>query len=189
MKDVHLNRRCYRILLQAMSRPGRVFRLEKEEREESPFFPFLAIARCLLDQEVSFCVFGEDAMKPAMISATGARAAGLQEADFIFASRGTGRAIMEAKRGTPESPEEGATLISCVNEPGTDGLDRCRVRLVGPGIPGKEGISPEMSGIGPEDLRALQTANAEYPMGVDAVFVRKDGSVMCIPRSCRIQLR
>ena len=187
MEDVHLNRDCYRILLQAMSRPGRVFRLQREERR-ADFFPFLAIARCLLDQEVSFCTVEGDAMDSAIIGVTGARAASLQEADFIFTLGASGGAILQAKRGTPESPEQGATVICCVKEKRVDPLERLSVCLAGPGIPAREGIVPEM-GIALEDMRALQAANADYPMGVDTVFVRKDGRMMCIPRSCRIELR
>lgn len=189
MENVHLNRKNYRILLLAMSSPGRMFRLDKEE-QEGVLFPHLAIARCLLDQEVSFCVFGGETMDSAIISATGARSATLQDADFIFTFGATGGVpILQAKRGSPEAPEQGATLVCCVSEERVDPLDGLRVRLAGPGIPANEGIVPEMSGIALEDLRALQTANADYPIGVDAIFVCQDGGTMCIPRSCRIQLR
>jgi alpha-D-ribose 1-methylphosphonate 5-triphosphate synthase subunit PhnH len=39
------------------------------------------------------------------------------------------------------------------------------------------------------ELRELQTANADYPLGVDALFVRPNGEVMALPRSTRIRLR
>jgi alpha-D-ribose 1-methylphosphonate 5-triphosphate synthase subunit PhnH len=192
MQNDHRNQKNYRTLLQAMSRPGRMLRLEQED-PVSPLFPCLAIAECLLDQEVSVCVTGDGTgndRQSAVIRATGARPASLLEADFVFVFGAPGEcSILQAKRGSLEFPEEGATIVYCMNEQRPDALDRFQVRLIGPGIAGDIGIVPEMRGLALEDLRELQAADADYPMGVDAIFSRKDGALMCIPRSCRICLR
>jgi alpha-D-ribose 1-methylphosphonate 5-triphosphate synthase subunit PhnH len=46
-----------------------------------------------------------------------------------------------------------------------------------------------MRGIPAPELQALSEVNADYPLGVDAFFVRPSGEVMAIPRSTRIQVR
>ena len=51
------------------------------------------------------------------------------------------------------------------------------------------GIAPEMGGIAIEEFQELMAVNADYPLGVDAFFVRPSGEVMGLPRSTRIQVR
>jgi len=48
---------------------------------------------------------------------------------------------------------------------------------------------PEMDGIPIEEFQALMAVNADYPLGVDAFFVRSSGEVMGLPRSTRILVR
>lgn len=195
-----LQRNCqknYRILLDAMSRPGRVARLTGIA-EETPFASALAIGRCLLDHEVSLCAIGNDsapALQSALVQATGAATGPSERADFLFivGDRGNG-AVEHAKRGRPESPEEGATLIYCLEDEGKKRApasvsQRLRIRLSGPGIAGTAGIMPEMAGIPQTEYEILMTVNADYPLGVDTFFVRPDGGVMALPRSTRIQVR
>jgi len=61
--------------------------------------------------------------------------------------------------------------------------------LTGPGIPGPSGIAPEMPGIPVQEFQDLMIVNADYPLGVDAFFVRPNGEVMGLPRSTRIRVR
>jgi hypothetical protein len=105
---------------------------------------------------------------------------------WLGGSRGGARL---AKRGAPESPEDGATLVYCLESQPAVVCDRLRVRLAGPGIPGRDGIAPEMDGIPIEEFQALMAVNADYPLGVDAFFVRPSGEVMGLPRSTRILVR
>jgi alpha-D-ribose 1-methylphosphonate 5-triphosphate synthase subunit PhnH len=182
----------YRRLLQALSRPGRVVRLEPVDGP-GPFAAARAVAECLLDSDVGFCVAGNGgaaALQAAIAGATGARVSPLEEADFIFFVEGGGRGgVCRARRGALESPEDGATLVYCVDPPPAGGAERFRVRLTGPGIPGAGGIAPEMAGITVEAFQALVIVNADFPLGVDAFFVRPDGELMGLPRSTRIQVR
>jgi alpha-D-ribose 1-methylphosphonate 5-triphosphate synthase subunit PhnH len=46
-----------------------------------------------------------------------------------------------------------------------------------------------MGGIAIEEFQELMAVNADYPLGVDAFFVRPSGEVMGLPRSTRIQVR
>ncbi|MCU0605691.1 MAG: phosphonate C-P lyase system protein PhnH [Desulfobacterales bacterium] len=189
---IHRSQKNYRRLLQALSRPGRVVRLETVDGP-APFAAARALAECLLDSEVGFCVAGSGgaaALQAAIAGATGARVSSLEDADFIFFIDGGGRGgVCRARRGAFESPEDGATLVYCVDPPPAGGPERFRVRLTGPGIPGPAGIAPEMAGIPIAEFQALVTVNADYPLGVDAFFVRPDGELMGLPRSTRIQVR
>jgi alpha-D-ribose 1-methylphosphonate 5-triphosphate synthase subunit PhnH len=190
--SVRRSQKNYRRLLQALSRPGRVVRLEAMDGM-SPFAAATAFAECLLDSEVGFCVMGHggaQALQPAIAGVTGARPEPLEAADFVFftgaASQG---GVRRARRGGLECPEDGATLVYCLDSQPAGGSERFRVRLTGPGIPGAGGIAPEMRGIPVEEFRELMKANFDYPLGVDAFFLRPSGEVMGLPRSTRIQVR
>jgi alpha-D-ribose 1-methylphosphonate 5-triphosphate synthase subunit PhnH len=186
------NQKNYRSLLQSLSRPGRVVRLEVLGGI-SPLAAAKAFAECLLDPEVAFCVMGngsEEALQTAIVGATGARTVPLADADFVF-FMGTGGqgSLSHTRRGSPEAPEEGATLVYCLESPPAEVSDRFRVRLTGPGIPEPSGIAPEMPGIPVQPFQDLMIVNADYPLGVDAFFVRPNGEVMGLPRSTRIRVR
>jgi alpha-D-ribose 1-methylphosphonate 5-triphosphate synthase subunit PhnH len=188
----HRRQKNYRGLLRALSRPGRIVHLDGLDGMTS--FPAVeAFAECLLDSAVGFCVIGSGRSQPlqtAIADATGARPDRLESADFIFFSEGGSRGnACLAKRGAPESPEDGATLVYCLESQPAAVCDRLRVRLAGPGIPGRDGIAPEMDGIPIEEFQALMAVNADYPLGVDAFFVRSGGEVMGLPRSTRILVR
>jgi alpha-D-ribose 1-methylphosphonate 5-triphosphate synthase subunit PhnH len=153
----------------------------------------MAIAECLLDSEVGFCATGSafaHGLQRAIAEATGARTECLEAADFVFFSEGDSRGgVHRAKRGRSEFPEEGATLVYCLESPPAEVSDRFRVRLTGPGIPEPSGIAPEMRGIPVQAFQDLMIVNADYPLGVDAFFVRPNGEVMGLPRSTRIRVR
>ena len=185
------NQKNYRSLLQAMSRPGRVFRLDALGAVSS-FAAAMAIGECLLDPEVSLCVIGNGGvtLQAVLVGATQVRTESLKTADFIFVCgvRSQG-GVRLAKRGRLEFPEEGATLVYCMDSLPAGASDRFRVRLTGPGITGQGGIAPEMRGVPVEEFQELMAVNTDYPLGVDAFFVRPNGELMALPRSTRIQVR
>jgi alpha-D-ribose 1-methylphosphonate 5-triphosphate synthase subunit PhnH len=186
------NQKSYRSLLKAMSRPGRVFRLEALGAV-SPFAAAMAVGECLLDSEVSLCVIGNgsvQALQTVLVAATQVRTESLETADFIFVcgvqSQG---GVRLAKRGRLESPEEGATFVYCMDYQPACASDRFRIRLTGPGIAGQGGIAPEMRGVPVEEFQELTAVNADYPLGVDVFFARTNGELMALPRSTRIHVR
>ena len=190
--DSHRNQKNYRSLLQAMSRPGRVFRLEAVSAS-APFAAPLSVAESLLDPEVSLCVIGAasaNALQAALVAATRARAESRESADFVFVCGAQSQgAVREVKRGRLEFPEEGATLVYCVDSRPAGASGRFHIRLTGPGIGEPGGIAPEMTGVPVEEFQELAAVNADYPLGVDAFFVRPTGEVMALPRSTRIHVR
>jgi alpha-D-ribose 1-methylphosphonate 5-triphosphate synthase subunit PhnH len=114
----------------------------------------------------------------------------VDRADFLVVVGSDSRGgLTAARRGSHEYPEDGATVIYSLDGAGVPSSDRFRVRLEGPGIAEAGGRVPDMRGVPVPELRALSEVNADYPLGVDAFFVRPSGEVMAIPRSTRIQVR
>jgi alpha-D-ribose 1-methylphosphonate 5-triphosphate synthase subunit PhnH len=186
------SQQTYRRLLQAVSRPGRVFRLEAQNAP-SAFPAAMAVGECLLDPAVSLCVIGNGrapALQAELVGATQVRTELAASADFlfVFGARSRGGARL-AKRGRLEFPEEGATLVYCLDLLEAGASERFRIRLTGPGIAGEGGIAPEMGGVPVAEFQELMDINADYPLGVDAFFVRPNGDVMALPRSTRIHVR
>jgi alpha-D-ribose 1-methylphosphonate 5-triphosphate synthase subunit PhnH len=159
----------------------------------SPQASISAVMECLLDHEVSACLLGSgrgsDALAAALV-ATGARPRPVDQADYLVVAGGDSQGALAAARlGSHEYPEDGATVIYGLDGPEGSASDRFRVRLEGPGIAESGGRAPDMRGLPLGELRALSRLNAEYPLGVDAFFVRPSGEVIGIPRSTRIHVR
>lgn len=192
MVNSHQHQKNYRVLLDAMSRPGRLTRLAAID-ENAPFAAALAIGHCLLDHEVSLCTMGHHStqLQATLTAATRVRIEALETADFLFISGAWSRnCVNQVKRGHLTSPEEGATVVYCLDNSGPSAAEqRLRIRLTGPGIASANGIIPEMSGIALMEFETLMVVNADYPLGVDAFFVRPNGELMALPRSTRIQVR
>ncbi len=186
------NQKNFRVLLGALGRPGLAVRLETNEAPW-PLAAALAVGTCLLDHEVSLCVVGSNrgpTLFSALTAATGVRADTLEQADFVFVADGRDRrSARRAKHGSPEAPQDGATLVYCLDGAPANSADRLRIRLSGPGIAATDGIAPELPGIALETFQQLLEVNADYPLGVDALFVRPDGQLMGLPRSTRIRVR
>ncbi len=186
------SQRIFRALLAAFSRPGRIARLEPGD-PAAPFACARALARCLLDETVSYCVAGESPearrLGEFLGRETRARPAGVEEADFLWIW-GAGRGVLSRpRRGTAEEPQQGATVVCCLGPgPASPTPERLRVRLSGPGIGAASGIAPEMDGIPLFVFEELAAVNAEFPLGVEAVFLQPEGALMAIPRSTRIRI-
>jgi len=177
--------RIYRILLTAMSHPGRAYALPTGEDWPTGL---LAIAQTLFDHEVGFTVIGEqDAQAAAaeIYAITKARAVEVAEADFIIILGGdSGGTIEQAKRGHPAYPDQNATLIYIVEA--LDPRNAPIVRLSGPGIAGK--TEPVVRGLTRGEYERLRALNQEYPLGLDCFVLDGQDRVMCIPRSTHIMI-
>jgi alpha-D-ribose 1-methylphosphonate 5-triphosphate synthase subunit PhnH len=174
----------FRVLLQAMSRPGSVCLAPQASETTGRHDLLIKILRCLMDNEVTCHVFddpGEDLYRE-IYRATCSSRVDLSTADFLIFSQGTSRGgVTAARRGTLEYPDSGATVVYLVDELGEcDG----EADLHGPGIDGT--LRPLISGLAAGELELLRESNAEFPLGLDALFLDNNGRIMCIPRSTRI---
>lgn len=166
-----------------MSHPGKVYRLDDFDID-----PLMVVIQTLIDQEVSFCVVGEDNSLLQLIhERTKSPLAEIREADFIIVPEGSSYGdIYKAKRGTPEYPDHGATIIYKVEALGGEENGKASVTLTGPGI--ETETRPVVKGLISGEFVDLADVNAEFPLGVDCIFVDNAYRVMCIPRSTRLKV-
>jgi alpha-D-ribose 1-methylphosphonate 5-triphosphate synthase subunit PhnH len=181
-----LDQNIFRTLLDALSAPGRRLPLPGHVLQRSRV-PAARVLDVLFDQETSFAVTGPGAaaLTEEIRLATGARPVAVPEADFLVVlGPWTDGALRCARRGRPENPEEGATVLYLLDD--RDGVPPSSSFLLqGPGIrPGLD-QPPEMPGLFRDELRLLGEVNSDFPLGVDAFFLDRE-SVMAVPRSVGI---
>jgi len=166
-----------------MSHPGKVYSLDDVDID-----PLMVVIQTLIDQDVSFCVVGEDIGLLQLIhERTRAPLAEIGEADFVIVPEGGSYGdIYKAKRGTPEYPDHGATIIYKAEALGGEGNGKASVALTGPGI--ETETRTAVKGLISGEFVDLADVNSEFPLGVDCIFVDNAYRVMCIPRSTRLKV-
>jgi alpha-D-ribose 1-methylphosphonate 5-triphosphate synthase subunit PhnH len=209
LEETMKTQRAFRALLQAMSHPGRIYPLSGDTDKNSGLMDkagLMLVLRTLLDHEVRFSVAGPAAgsLEKAVFRLTGSRSAPVADADFVVIPGGKSEgAILRARRGTLEYPDSGATAIYAVESfervgtgvpetseitprilPGAS-ADLATAVLTGPGI--RDEIAISIVGTTPQELADIREATADFPLGIDCVFVDGAGMAMCIPRSTRIE--
>lgn len=168
----------FRVILQGMSHPGKVYSLPDFSGKEPVAVELL---RCLMDNEASFAVIGDPDLKRSLARHTGSRPVSPADADFIIVSLDTRSDLAGCKRGSLEYPDSGATILYLVREL-SEG--KGEIILSGPGVDGT--VSLGITGLPSSELDWLREVNGEFPLGVDAVFLDQRGRIACIPRSSRI---
>lgn len=186
---VYPTQKVYRVLVEAMSHPGEVFQFPGICQDDPWSSSLLAVAHTLFDHEVTFAVVdGLPSLEKEIYDSTKARRVSLEKALYVIVSgnRSAGN-ILRACPGSSIYPESGATVIYSFEEGDEDSCDLTGIELSGPGI--RDSIHPRLAGLDAEEFEVLRQVNSEYPLGVDAIFLRGDAQVMCIPRSTRIRLK
>lgn len=182
----------FRIVLDAMARPGTVLQLPAAD----PAVPLpaarfaAAVLQTLLDHEVGFAVAAapddepeRDRITTFVAESTGSRPLPLETADYVLALGPLPPGLPATlKRGTPAYPDEGATLI-CLVPPFLAAEAGTPVTLTGPGVPDRRAL--RLPGLTPADLSSLAAANADPPLGIDLILIDPGGHLTCLPRSTR----
>jgi alpha-D-ribose 1-methylphosphonate 5-triphosphate synthase subunit PhnH len=174
----------FRVLLNAMSRPGSIGLLPVPEQPgQSRLLP---VAEALVDHEVTFAMLAE---RPELIDAvlrlTGSRQAAVESADYVFCEAASlAETLGRVKDGTLEYPDRSATVICEVEEVQETRSDG--VEMSGPGI--KDSTRVHVRGFGPEAQAAFRSRNSLPPTGIDVVFVSRAGHVTCLSRYTRLEL-
>ncbi|GFZ79989.1 phosphonate C-P lyase system protein PhnH [Paenibacillus marchantiophytorum] len=187
---IHDIQRAYRKLIDSQSRPGTLSDLAEEAGElalDKGCLPAtLVLAEMLLDTEVSFNVFSERKVQVTQLfkQMSYARETEASEADFIFvlsdAQQGDLQQALEmAKIGNLSDPHFSATLIIEV-ESLSEGR---KLRLSGPGIQSFTNAQV-LASEGWLDIRAER--NAEYPLGLDCLFVDTKHRLLALPRTTQV---
>ena len=170
----------FRVLLESLARPGRVFQLPAQSDEVGPGIVPLALA--VIGSKVA--VAGAPEWQARICRATGASAAGLAEASLV-AIYGTAEAetITRLRRGSAAAPEDGAKVGLACGALTEGGPGETTIELKGPGVPGRTRLG--VDGVGREVFDALRAVNAMFPAGVDVWLVDERGRVAGLPRSAR----
>lgn len=190
-ESIFTTQRVYRILLQAMAHPGRIYSILQKtpyqvETEPEPLSLLSPLLETLLDRNVSFTVINDSNDYTREIELmTRSEVKEISEADFIIVFEGTTNgAIFNAKQGTLEHPEDGATAIYLVNACSNENK-KGALFLNGPGI--RKGIFISIDGLSREELNAHKSLRGNFPCGVDLIFIDVYGNLTCIPRSSTIK--
>ncbi|MCX7724042.1 MAG: phosphonate C-P lyase system protein PhnH [Thermodesulfovibrio sp.] len=180
INDEILNcQRAFRVLLDAMCHPGRLYDLKFINHQNY----LELILKTLLDNEVSHCVLGDNKKikEKEIYEMTGSKSTEIDEADFIVIFGNSNNEIERAKIGSPEYPDSSATLIYYISSNNTEPT---RLRLKGPGIEGEKTFL--ISGINKNEFKLIKLINSSCPLGLDSIFLYDSGKIFCLPRSTKI---
>lgn len=176
----------FRLLLDSMARPGKINQLDGViVQPPGGLHPASAlIGLALLNADVTFHTDGP-AIGEYLRLNTASRPADAASADFLFTNgRYEPASLIEAKIGLLTYPETGASVIIDVEaisaEPRAGSL---ALRLQGPGVDGHAVVF--LRGLNKSFLQSIKLKNAEYPLGIDAIFTDPTGHICCMPRSNR----
>lgn len=176
--EVFDGQKVFRIILEAMSNPGRMLSIEEQAKKMfGDNQAFLALAMTLLDNEVSFDTFEDEELAKNISLLTLSKRVELEEADFLFIEKESDleRAFEGAKGGTLADPHKSATLIIKAQN-----TKKNAITIYGPGVNKSLEIQVPDVVVKAMDFRKKQ--NYEYPQGVDMMFVTEDMKIFCIPR-------
>ena len=176
------SQKIYRLILEAVSNPGKIVCLQKYASKLYGDAPnFLAVALTLLDNEVSFCVLGNNSLSDEISSLTRAQPDESEVADFIFIcdSNDLELVIKTAKYGTLSDPHKSAIILIK-----NDNAPSLRTTLSGPGIDGQsEHILTQTV---TDAIMIRDSLNLEYPLGIDFFFISCTGDLLAIPRLVKV---
>ncbi len=192
---VHDTQFIFRKLLDAMASPGKINSIQSSS-EKLDFLSnetrmVASFALTLLDGEVSFAIQLPEKMliQEYVQNNTFSRLSDVHDTDYLFldgkiSDEEVMSFIQQVKKGTLIQPESSTTLFILVealsNTPSNDQL-----RLSGPGI--KEEIICTVKGISDKWWKEREKANVEYPLGIDIILFTKEGEILALPRTTKIE--
>lgn len=183
---VQQSQQAFRVLLDAMARPGRIVSLEQEVGHPDGLAPALAAALltlCDLDTPVWLGPGFDTApvrdwlrfhTGAPLISTPGQAAVALLSSDQEIV-------LDDFSFGTDEAPERGATLL--IQVPALDGTAAMTWR--GPGI--KDAQAMPLCGLPPTFWRQRAMLGSAFPRGLD-IYLSSGGDIIGLPRSTTITI-
>lgn len=192
LDHVHDIQQTYRRLVTALARPGSIVELADIAVKVTPRPPFnptmMLLAYTLLDAETEFALAtdseGEADAAEVIANLTYARPVLPEDAGYLFilGVQTDPRSTIEAARvGTLVDPHRGATLFLEVER--VLAVEDAPFVLEGPGIDGSIGVDIESR----YDWYSIRNEKvSEYPLGVDCIFVDREGRVLGLPRTTRV---
>jgi alpha-D-ribose 1-methylphosphonate 5-triphosphate synthase subunit PhnH len=175
----------FRVLMDAMARPGSIARMDTDASPPAPLESAAgAVACALIDADTAYwldSLLDGEALRSWLAFHTGARpAASMPEAAFALVANPSSMPPFERfAQGSQEYPDRSATLVLQLE--GLEGGTPLTFR--GPGIKDRVTIAPR--GL-PVDFATQWQANRKrFPCGVDLILTAGDAFV-CLPRSARL---
>lgn len=177
----------FRLLLDSMSRPGKINTFAPLEILPPDGLNQAAALTgfALLNPDVTYFIAGHNSNDIAtyLLINTSAQQAVAEEADYIFLPESHDAAGIEFIRtGTPTYPEDSATIIAAAAALSQNPFEGAiKLTLKGPGVNGEAEVF--VSGISEQLLAFVKEQNSEYPLGTDLIITGRDNHILCIPRS------
>jgi alpha-D-ribose 1-methylphosphonate 5-triphosphate synthase subunit PhnH len=173
----------FRILLNALSNPGRLFDMSQPASRFAQNGMWLAIAATLLDNEVTYHWNGSLYVGQEIEYLTGSVPAKVEEADFIMLPEQTepGKLLPLVKTGTHEAPHTSATVLA-----GSFGEQNMECTLRGPGIP-PTGRHITLTQYEREWALLRDGLGYEYPLGIELIFIRGSGELFAVTRKAAVE--
>jgi alpha-D-ribose 1-methylphosphonate 5-triphosphate synthase subunit PhnH len=179
----------FRVLLDSMSRPGKINMLPAMDIHPPDGLQSSAALTgfALLNSDVSYYIAGKNSADIAkyLLVNTSAQHAEISIADYIFIPEYFyGEELYNARIGTAVYPEDSATIIAqseLISQDPHEGA--VTLTLKGPGVNGEAKVY--ISGLSRYLLDFLKIQNDEYPLGIDMIITDKVNNVMGLPRSNR----
>ena len=175
--------RCFRGVLDAMARPGKIIRLTSDPPCPAGIDPAtMAVCLTLLDAETSLWVDGAETVKRHLVFHTGVEMRNVStDAAFALVLDANRLTTVERYRwGSDRDPEDGATLIVQV----ASLANRSGWRLTGPGIEQDSQIEI----VGPPEgfFTSRRAMTRSYPRGVDMILCCGP-FIACLPRTTEME--
>ncbi len=181
--------RIYRLMLDAMARPGKIMVLPRPELYPPAGITSYAAgaAFTLLDGETTFALLPDsDLPRQYICLNSGSRVEELSRAQFIILDGWVDfPALAGLCRGDLLFPERGATLIIMVDAIAEEG-GGLRLTLRGPGVDGVRTLA--IKGLCPANMHRVRELNREFPLGVDLILTDQNGTLAALPRSCAVDI-
>lgn len=193
--EVFDSQKNFRVLLDAMSRPGKVASLHPHRFGKFPegFNPHvLTLMKTLCDNSVT--IFSHDKSYEDYLQAnTGAETVSSPAmADYaLFGGLRYSGAFARLKTGVPEFPEDSATAIVTVDSLAAGACgdfcdDTLALRLKGPGI--KNSNTLFINGMDGEYAAVFSNLNRVFPLGLDLILADPEGRISCLTRTTKLEV-
>lgn len=188
----------FRVLMEAMSRPGEIYKLHKINYSSTPEglnSNLLTMLKTLGDSNVTFALgnIESDEIKKYIELNTGMTVSEISEADHvIFNGEKFDKSFLKLNTGTLEFPEGSATVFIETDSILSGEFDesfiaRTVIIMQGPGI--KEKNTVTVHGLDKEYIRCMAELNRVFPLGIDAFFIDKESNITCMPRTTKAEVR
>ena len=182
MDPVHDTQRVFRVMLEALSRPGVACGVPIAAADAPGNAWLTSVLLTLLDHETSFAAAADRGTEEFVRARTNARVAPAATADFVLTDSDSlvPALIRSLKRGSLSYPDDSATLIVDV----LPDAYRQSYRVAGPGIYAPHDVRLALL---PEQCAALTEVDASYPCGIDVLLIDTAGDLIGLPRTTRIE--